>query len=163
MIGSSFVRNIKRTKKDFAFDFIELSHGIYITIADSAQKSNDSPTGIHPFLKDALLSYETDTIYGEIGIHFGMEYMVKSPIDTSIKIKKVWIFPKTMINNNGEEFCQFKRDLIIKTNYIYYSGYEFEDNYEIIPGKWILRLYFNDKLLYEKVYIIIKNSEFKIS
>lgn len=163
IIGSSFMTNINSTKNDNTFDLIELSHGIYITRADSAQKSYESPTGIRSYVSDVVLSYETDTIYGELGIHFGMEYMFKTLIDTTLKIKKVWIFPNKMINNSGKEFYQIQRDQIIKTNYIYYTGYSFEDYYEIIPGKWILRLYSNDKLLYEKVFVVIRSSKLKIS
>jgi len=159
----SFTKHIIRTNGNVTCDFKELSHGIYISTVDSIDSSKYSQIGHHSFVKDVDLLFVTDTINGEIGTHFGIEYMVKTPFDTSLNIKKVWIFPDKMIGENGKKYYQLKRDLTIDTNASLFTSYGFDNDFEIIPGKWILRLYCNSKLLYEKIFIIRKSAHLMTS
>lgn len=96
----------------------------------------------------------TDTIKLTKGVQFGIEYILEAPSSRLIKITTIWTYPSTMINDQGNKYSMLKYDIEKYTNQYTYSNYTLEDNYEMIPGKWNLKiLYGNTELLNKTFYL----------
>ncbi len=98
----------------------------------------------------------TDTIKLSKGVQFGIEYILEAPSAKPITITTIWTFPKTMTNDQGKKFDLAKYNIEKYTNQYTYSNYTLEDDYEMIPGKWNIKILFNNEELLNKDFYLIE-------
>ena len=99
--GCSIFKRVQNHNTVFPSKFIEISHGTYTAEDEEIEVSKKSPMGLHTYVQNVKLLMTCDTIIGKVGENFGIEYMIKTIKDTTLLIKKVWEFPRPMINEKG--------------------------------------------------------------
>jgi hypothetical protein len=138
----------------FKIDVKELSYGICKTKQIETENSENSPTGHHIISEGFNLVKRTDTIPGELGLVFGIEFILSTKETTSIDIEKAWIFPSEMKDEKGKSFKEVRYSLELNTNEITFSTYKFENQYEIVKGEWTYQMSYKGKKIYEKKFYI---------
>ena len=125
---------------------------------ESVGDDESSPTGNMLFSSDSVIVLEeTDTIHAKLGVQFGTVFNLISG-DTSqvlLKFKEVWHFPEGMTDlyGNPMESHPVMVEFIVNGGR-QYSCYMFEEEHELVKGRWIVETYFGKKLLFKKSYIV---------
>jgi len=135
--------------------FKEISYGTYHTTGVSIS-SKDSPSGRSTMITNHSLIRKTDTVDAVLGETFGMEFSIIAKTKKGIKVRRVWEFPKSMIDGRGNSFKESSSDMVYTPNVSTVTTYELEEDFEIIPGKWTIRFYYEDKLLHERTFHLVK-------
>lgn len=99
---------------------------------------------------------KTDSIKLNIGNQFGIEYIIRSPSDKLVNLKTIWTFPSTMTNNEGRKFEKIEYKIDKYTNQYSYSNYTLEEPYEMIPGKWNIKIVHQAKIILNKDFYLIE-------
>jgi hypothetical protein len=144
----------KTGKSSASLKFKEISYGYCKGTNGYFIPSDISPSGRRHFSNTFEITHYSDIIPASMGYRFGVHFEIKSPIDTALSIERIWTFPKIISDHSGNKYEQVKRTLFINTNDPTYTTYFFEEEYEIVPGEWKLQMFHNNKLLYEKRFII---------
>ena len=108
---------------------------------------------------DYKFATKTTSVPARRGVGFGFEYrLVGVPKGATVPIRSVTIFPAGGVRNpkNGETFqrSEFVEDK--KVGELHLKGYTLDDDWEIVPGTWILQIWLGDKLLAEKSFTLTK-------
>jgi hypothetical protein len=135
------------------FKFDELNYGMP-TATEEFKIQSMSPSGEHTFSSEYKLDNQTDTVIGKLGNRFGVQYILKSKVDTKVPITQIWIFPEQMINEKGESFDKLEYTIEKPTNDSRWSTYKFDKDFEIIKGQWIFQVFYGDKKLYERTFLV---------
>ena len=96
-----------------------------------------------------------DTIRIFKGAQFGIEYIIESPKNRLIEIKTVWSYPNSMTNKDGIVFSKSEYLIDKLTNEYTYSSYELIENFEMQEGEWMLELFYEEKSILKKIFILI--------
>lgn len=132
----------------------ETNHGLYTGREVSTTTEKNSPTGTTSGLVDVLFFPTTDTVPMEKGRQFGIEFTLESARIFEANIEVVWIFPTTMVNNNGETFTQYSHKTSRITNQKSFTGYHFDEVYEMLPGKWTLQIFYKKKMIHSHEFYV---------
>ncbi|OYU95113.1 MAG: hypothetical protein CFE21_12465 [Bacteroidetes bacterium B1(2017)] len=135
--------------------FNEVSHGTYTLGKKETHEALNTPLGTTSTINGVTLIAETDTIEGTLGNAFGAEFRFESDYDKDVRLIKVWNFP-TMTNEKGESYTRIESEVTLSTNYTSFTTYEFEKDFEIVPGNWRLLFFYKDKLIYDKTFFVVK-------
>lgn len=120
------------------------------------EKDNRMPSGEKATTDYNLnITEVTDSIKLYPGSQFGVEYIIKSPSKKKITLKTVWTYPQTMITEKGRTFDKIEYEIDKLTNEYTYSSYLIEESYEMIPGDWNLKLYYENKMLLDKTFVLL--------
>lgn len=152
-IGCSVLKKNTITNTDKLL-FHELDYGLYKDRIIYNEKQNNSPSGNHIMSDDFKLIKKTDTIPCVLGQSFGIQYILESNKTVHIPVRQVWIFPTEIKNDKGETFKELNYTIKRWTNDSINANYVFEKDWELAKGNWIFRMYYKDKLLKEKIFII---------
>jgi len=131
-----------------------LRAGIYKAVETSRVKADESSSGFVSKLKGIEMVKETNTIPAKVGIRFGFWYLVRgTPLQSMTTITQVIIFPPKGLKKPGKErVYQSKIDFQAKIGGYGYISYAFDDEWEVVPGKWIVQLWHTGKKLAEKTF-----------
>lgn len=99
---------------------------------------------------------KTDTIKLNIGAQFGIEYIINAPYTKLITLTTIWTFPSTMTTNQGKKYEKIEYEIDKYTNQYTYSNYTLEEPYEMIPGKWNIKLVYNGGTILDKDFYLIE-------
>jgi hypothetical protein len=119
----------------------------------------DTAAGRLNIVNNFVISEQTDKIPSKIGTTFGIKYIVKGrPIGANIAILVRWTHPP--ITPSGKKTAviteeAYRYKTIGKETFIIYT---FEEEWELMPGKWTCQLFHKDKLLAEKSFEIFRSS-----
>jgi hypothetical protein len=149
-----YKRDAYKEERKQTFRFIPVSYGIGESKVSETVDDSESVTGHHNYISDFRVDTRTDTIPAQLGTEFGIRFTLKSNMDRFITLRKVWTFPHP-INNGHKQFSTIQSDLEITPNDPMFSSYLFEKDYELVKGKWTLCFYYQDQLLYRKVFVVI--------
>jgi len=134
--------------------FHEIGCGIYQDKVIYNEKQKNSPSRNHVMSDNFMLIKKTDTIPCILGQSFGIQYMLESNKTIHIPLRQVWIFPTEIKNEKGETFKELNYIINRWTNDSINANYIFEKDWELVKGKWIFRMFYKNKLLNEKTFII---------
>ena len=123
-----------------------------MVVRDSAK---ESPSGFHSYVDYFKIIKTTDTILIKRGVRFGVEYILNSKNEETIPLFAEWVFPAEIKNNQNKSFKKLKYETTRNSNELTFSSYRIEEDYEAVAGKWIFRLYYDKKVVYEKIFILI--------
>lgn len=121
------------------------------TVKDDRMPSGEKATNDYKL----NITEVTDSIKIYAGSQFGVEYIIKSPSNKMITIKTVWTFPRTMTTEKKRKFDKIEYEIDKPTNAYTYSSYSLEKSYEMIPGDWNLKLYYENKMLLDKTFVLL--------
>jgi hypothetical protein len=135
-------------------DFVELNYGICDQDLLKYKKQKNTPTGTRGVVSGFNLIEQTDTIPGEKGLTFGVEYLLKSKMRGHITIEQVWVFPTIVTNEKGEKYKEIRYPFSKPTNKKTATTFTFVEDYEIVKGEWKYQLFFKGDLLYERKFYV---------
>lgn len=93
------------------------------------------------------------------GIQFGFEYrLVGQPQDATVSLKSVTLFPDTgLVNPDTGQATMRSENVIVKNiGPLYLTGYKFEKDWELVPGTWIMQIWYGDQDVAEEVFTVFK-------
>jgi hypothetical protein len=156
LLGSCSFVNKEKAERNFSskFSFVELKYGICETEEWYSEKQKNAPTGKLDFTKNFKLIKKTTNIPAKIGQTFGIEYVIKSPLNTDIIVEQVWIYPSTISNEKGIEFKELRYNVEKTTNDTTFSVFEIEKEFELVKGEWVYQMFYENEKLYEKKFYL---------
>lgn len=116
----------------------------------------ESPTGYFIRTDDIQLIDATSVISAKIGTIMGIKYLFNSSSSQEIVNFQCKIIHPTLNNPNTNEL--FNQTIENKSDYnneINFDFYEFEENWELIPGIWTFQIFENDKLLFSQEFKVV--------
>ena len=118
-----------------------------------------SPTGLKNMVKKIFLVDETTDIPATLGTRFGIRFVVNgSPSNDIVHITKVVILPKKGLKVPNEEnrIFKYERQMKTKIGLSEFTGYTFDNEWETIPGKWTIQLWYDGTKMAEKGFTVRK-------
>ena len=144
----------KQKNESFEIRFHELRYGICETDELYQQRMPNSPSG-HQIISDRFrLIAKTDTIPGELQQQFGVEYILESNATGHVPVEQVWIFPRTLRDENGRSFDEVRFITEKPLNEKTYTTYMMEKDFEIVTGKWTFQMWYGGKKIYERSFYV---------
>jgi hypothetical protein len=146
--------NTKNIPAELPFTFQLKNYGEATATVIIRDSVDYSPSGLHSYIDDFKIIKTTDTISLRKGVRFGVEYSLQSTSKTTIHLFAEWVFPKKIRNNQNKVFKKMKYETSRGTNEVTFSAYRIEEDFEAVAGKWIFRLYYNDRIVYQRQFIL---------
>ncbi len=142
--------------KDISIAFKELSYGVISVGGTSVTEDDDdkSPSGNTVSHSKMSITEKTDTITGEIGRVFGVNFVLLSNINAYFPVTRRWTFPSKIGAPGGEQVGSVTREDGIVTNTKQWMYYTFEEDYEIVKGKWVLQYFYKNQEIYKKTFVV---------
>jgi hypothetical protein len=97
-------------------------------------------------------------IPGELGISFGIQYIIHSvPKGQPFRVTGVITYPgKGLVSPNGEIYKSSQEDMIVKLGEKNFYGFGFDKPWEIIPGEWKFQIKHKDAVLAQKTLVVLE-------
>ena len=133
--------------------------GIYrVEIAKTTQASGTA-TGVRDELANVKLVANTTTVPAQIGTKFGIRYrVVGSPDRASVKLTVIVRFPGEGLRNpkTGERKAQDVTVWTRNIGVVTYSGYSFDEGWELVPGTWTYEVLHEGRKIAEQSFTVVK-------
>jgi hypothetical protein len=96
-------------------------------------------------------------IPGELGINFGIQYIIHStPKGKPFKVTGVITYPEPgLASPDGELYKNSQEDMIVNLGEKNFYGFGFDKPWEIIPGEWKFQIKHNDAVLAQKTLVVL--------
>lgn len=121
------------------------------------EKNNNLPSGEKRTTDYKLnITEVTDTIKLYKGVQFGIEYILESSTTKLITLTTIWTYPSIMKNNEGKTYEKAEYNIDKYTNQYTYSNYTIEEPYEMLPGKWNLKIRYGNKEILDKNFYLVE-------
>jgi hypothetical protein len=109
-------------------------------------------------VRDVRVLRQTDKIPGELGLHFGIQYVVRGgKPGQPLALRLVSIFPPAGLQPPGQPVVrQTSSEAVAEggnTDPLYH-GYSFDEAWEIVPGRWRFEVRAGDRLLAAQDFIV---------
>ncbi len=100
----------------------------------------------------------SNQIPGELGISFGIQYVIHStPKGKPFKVTGVITYPgKGLVAPNGEVYKISKEEMVVKLGEKNFYGFGFDKPWEIVPGEWKFQIKRNEAILAQKTLIVLE-------
>ncbi len=131
--------------------------GIYWVAVGKQTPDKQTPTGIVVSVNKATKIEDTTTVHGRIGLECGIEYVIiGSPTGVQVPIRIVNVYPKQGLHNPKTRKTLRHAEIVRKkiVGDIIYTGYAFENEWEIVPGVWKFELWYKNRKLAEQNFIV---------
>jgi hypothetical protein len=130
--------------------------GIYTADILSAQR--DSRGVMQTTSTNFRQAVATTVIPAQIGVRFGFRYVVAGdPQGGDAVLKKVVIYPPAGVKSPMVAQPLHRSESAIKTKAgeTSYTGYKFDDAWELVPGPWTIELWSGDRKLAQKTFTVV--------
>jgi hypothetical protein len=132
-----------------------VEHGVFEAQKTKDQEAKDTSIGYIDIIDNIRLVKETDTIAAAVGTQFGIRYIVEGePDGAQIKILVKVLHPRTVNPKNNKEVTLDQWSSYPTIGKTKYSGWGFDHGWELVPGKWIIQLWYGDRKLAEQAFTI---------
>ena len=124
---------------------------------ESVIKDKVTTSGYKRKANEAKITKETDLITAELGIRFGINYIIKGlPYNKEIIFTKIIIHPEIKKSDtNISTGYSIKEKIITNNGQIKgITGYGFDHKYELVPGEWTIMWKLKNKILFKKIFKI---------
>ena len=133
-------------QKKIEYKFKQLSYGHY-------KYDKDSDSGVKLIKKTNKIPAE------ELEELFGVEVsLVSKTYDRGIVIDGIavkCIFPKTIVDSEGNKFKEITKTYMVPANIPqFYSIYDFDEEFDIVKGEWILQMFYKNKKVLEQKFLV---------
>jgi len=143
---------------DVRVDGIEVvDTGIYRVVLGEETKDPGLPTEKIIAVDGSELVEATTTVPGQLGLEFGLRYtVVGGPDDAEVTLDFRFVYPPPGLNDPEETEplteSRFSRQRTIGK--IEYTGYGFENAWEIVPGTWTIEISHGGTKLAEQSFTV---------
>ena len=144
------------TYSQISIEFAELDYGLAQVGDRRPMKADNVPTGERNVSTTLDFVEHTDSIQIAPKASFGIMYMLKAIDSVDINVDVEWIFPKKMVDDKGNKYKSIRYTSKKPTNTELGNTYTFDEQYEMIEGKWILNIYYENKKLFSRTFIVYK-------
>lgn len=151
--GNAGAQAIEQIRIDL-FDF-----GIY-SIGEEAKPAPaaDTAAGVLNGVAHIKLTEATTTVSGRLGVHFGFRYKITGSAQRVAKLKIVTLIPEPGIHNPNTDKTTVRNEYFETkaVGILQYTGYSFDNPWEIVPGTWTKEIWDGDHMLASKSFNIVK-------
>jgi hypothetical protein len=131
-------------------------YGIYT--ADKKNPQRNSAGVLQSTPKNFRHATTTTTVQAEPGVRFGFIYrVVGKPTGQTLQLRKVVIYPPKGVKSpqSSTPLQSAERQIAVRIGVMEFSGYTFDDNWELVPGPWKMQLWLGDRKLAEKEFTVV--------
>jgi hypothetical protein len=131
-------------------------YGIYTADKKNPQRNSDGVLQSTP--ENIRHAKTTTTVQAEPGVRFGFIYrVVGKPTGRTVQLRKVIIYPPEGVKSpqSSTPLQSAERQIAVRIGVIEFSGYTFDDNWELVPGPWKMQLWLGDRKLAEKEFTVV--------
>ncbi len=147
-----FLASCSTIKNSVTFE--EKKYGLYNSKITSVERDINNPiVGLISHTDSISIYKQTDTVPMKVGYKFGVKFILKSNESKTVEVKTVWVFPKPIFID-GKKYKSYTMMVDANYNEESYAGYFFENEKELMKGKWELKFYLRDKKLYQRNFIM---------
>ena len=150
----SFAQTSVTLVKNRKLKFVELDYGLAKVVRGTQEVLKESPTGVHGWLKDFVITKVTDSIKAEIKNTVGVVYKIVAKDTVDINVDIEWIFPEKITNEKGEAFKSIRYTTKRPTNFPSASSYTFDGPYELVKGNWQMNFYLDNRKVYSRTFTV---------
>ena len=120
------------------------------------EKNYKSPTGYFIRTDDIILLKKASEIKIDIGKVIGIKYYLECSLDNEfVNFQCKIIHPKLINPKNGISFTETIENKYDYANRINFDFYEFEEEWELVSGRWKFQIFENNKLLLNKEFYLV--------
>jgi hypothetical protein len=114
-----------------------LERGIYRSVTTN-RTDQPGTTGIVNTVQDVQLLAGTTTVFGQVGIRFGLRYVAVGAPGAEAELKYVIRFPSDGLRNpaTGQIIFVSEQSAVVPLGARLYWEYHFENEWEVVPGLW---------------------------
>ena len=100
----------------------------------------------------------TWTIPAQHGVEFGLKYRVAgSPNGAQVTLKRDWLLPDPGFRQPGKEpITRLDRVDQVRIGDVTYVSYGFDDPWELVPGPWVLEIWYEGRRLTSRTFNVVK-------
>lgn len=116
-----------------------------------------SPTGAVNAFRNIRLLSSSATILGKVGTNFGIQYMPEGePKAASVELKIVIVFPSQGLRNPNTQATIQQTNFVARSliGLTAFSGYQFDHDWEVVPGRWTFEIWHGERLLVEQHFCV---------
>jgi hypothetical protein len=136
-----------------------LAKGIFQAHNARQTQNVSSPTGTAHALTAVRIVKDSDVIQARIGVHFGINYVIRGfPVGTRVSIKVIQRYPPQGLRNPGTKRTAYVYEATMQKTIGYptFEGYQLEKPWELVPGPWIFEIWHGERKLAEQVFELVK-------
>jgi len=138
-------------------DRIEIvEYGIFT--ADKLKSERDSNGQLNSILGNVQHQETTTTVPAEPGVKFGFRYrVIGEPDGQAVTIRKVMIYPSPglKVPNTPQPLTRSQTTTTPTIGETSYTGFEFDDPWELAPGIWTMQLWQGNRMLTEQRFNVL--------
>jgi hypothetical protein len=133
--------------------------GIYQVATGELTSEKQTPTGVAASTEHVKKIEDTTTVPARSGLEFGIQYVIGgSPKGGQVPIRIVNLYPKEGLRN-PQTGKVVRRSEIVRNKIIgdvIYTGYAFENAWEIVAGVWKFQLWHKNRKLAEQSFTVTR-------
>jgi hypothetical protein len=110
-------------------------------------------------VRNVRLAVTTRTIPAQPGVRFGFRYtVVGAPAGTKVQLHMVTIFPAPGLTDPATQksATRYEYDIDRTIGTEQYTGYNFDDAWEAVPGVWTFQIWDQGRKLAEQTFTVVK-------
>lgn len=112
-----------------------------------------SLTGEIHAVREAVLDESGTDIHASLGTSFGVRVKINGkPADAPVTCTFRWAHPKMTDPGTGKVSETDEWEATATIGLAQYTGFTFDADWELVPGKWTLQLIYDGKVLAEKTF-----------
>jgi hypothetical protein len=133
--------------------------GVYRTEKSTTKPLTGVTTGTFSTLSKTELVEATNRVPGRLGASFGFRFQaVGKPANAKIALTRVNLLPQPGMHNpkTGNTFVREEFPYTATIGQTIYTGYTFDNDWEIVIGTWTLELWDDDRKLASNTFEVFK-------
>ncbi len=146
--------------QDVRIDRVEIvGKGTYQVVTGEVTKDASMPTGEIAAPVTYTNLEATSTIPARVGTEFGVEYrIVGEPdgADVTIRLINAYPAPGLIDPADPKPILETEFERIKKIGAVNYLGYGFENDWELVPGTWVMQIWQGDRKLVDESFTVVK-------
>lgn len=156
-VWSSFAAVVGAHAQPSQIQRIEIiEYGIYTVDKQSCQRDAQ---GIERCDRsDVRHAATTWTIPAQKGVEFGLKYrVIGAPSGARVTLKRDWLLPAPGFLPPGKQpISRLDRTDNVAIGNAIFVSYGFDDPWEMVPGPWILEIWYGDRKLSSQTFTVVK-------
>lgn len=132
-------------------------YGLYMSAATEKLVQPDAPDQyVLRGTEEQTLLVLTNVVPARIGVTFGFKYALTNAFKAEgIKLKIVYMFPKMTNPISGRTVTRHEGIINVEEGVEAYVLYKLEQEWECVPGEWMLAVFDGDNRLVNKRFLMI--------